>query len=89
MALILKSLPWRMCLSHPHEVHVAGQQREVGHLLGLVNIAEVTVGQQNIDDQLQVGLPSNWLPQQNHSCVSVKLKKIYYLYKKSDASQQP
>lgn len=58
-----------MGLGHPHEVHVAGHQREVRCLLGLVNTAEVTVGQQNVDYQLQVGLPSNRLPEQNHSCV--------------------
>lgn len=57
-----------MCLGHPHEVHVAGQQREVAHGLGVVRTAEVAVGQQNIDDQLQVGLPSNRLPEQNHTC---------------------
>lgn len=62
-------LPWRMCLRHPHEVHVAGQHGEVRCLLGSVDIAEVTVGQQNIDYELQVGLPPNWLSQQNHSCV--------------------
>lgn len=56
-----------MCLSHPHEVHVAGQQGEVRHLLGFVNTAEVTVGQQNVNYQLQVGLPSDRLPEQNHS----------------------
>lgn len=56
-----------MCLSHPHKVHVTGQQGEVGHRLGVVSTAEVTIGQQNINDQLQVGLPSNWLPEQNYS----------------------
>lgn len=58
-----------MCLGHPHEVHVAGQQGEVRHCLGVVNTAEVTFGQQNVNNQLQVGLPSNWLPEQNHSCM--------------------
>lgn len=57
-----------MCLGHPHKVHVAGQQGEVRHRLGVVSTAEVTIGQQNISDQLQVGLPSNWLPEQNYSC---------------------
>lgn len=61
-------LPWRMCLGHPHKVHVTGQQGEVRHRLGVVGAAEVTIGQQNINDQLQVGLPSNWLPEQNYSC---------------------
>lgn len=58
-----------MCLGHPHEVHVAGQQGEVRIVLGVVNTAEVTVGQQNVHYQLQVGLPSNRFPEQNHSCM--------------------
>lgn len=58
-----------MCLGHPHEVHVARQQGEVRHRLGVVNTAEVTVGQQNVNNQLQIGLPPNWLSEQNHSCV--------------------
>lgn len=58
-----------MSLGHPHKVHVAGQQGEMRHGLGVVRTAEVTVGQQNIDDQLQVGLPSNGLPEQHHTCV--------------------
>lgn len=57
-----------MCLGHPHEVHVAGQQGEVRRRLGFVNTAEVTIGQQNINNKLKVGLPSNWLPEKNHSC---------------------
>lgn len=58
-----------MSLSHPHEVHVAGEQGQVRHLLGLVNVTEVTIGQQDINYQLQVGLPSDRLPEQNYSCV--------------------
>lgn len=61
-------LPWRLRLGHPHEIHVAGQQGEVRHVLWVVGTAEVAVGQQNVDDQLQVGFPSNRLPEQNHSC---------------------
>lgn len=64
----LSGLPWRLRLGHPHKVHVAGQQREVRHVLRVVGTAEVAAGQQNIDDQLQVGFPSNRLPEQNHSC---------------------
>lgn len=61
--VMVSGLPWGMGLSHPHEVHVAGQQGELRHGLGVVRTAEVTVGQQDIDDQLQVGLPSNRLPE--------------------------
>lgn len=60
---MVSGLPWGMCLGHPHKVHVAGQQGEVRHGLGVVRTAEVTVGQQDVDDQLQVGLPSNGLPE--------------------------
>lgn len=60
---MFSGLPWGMCLRHPHQVHVAGQQGEMRHGLGVVRTAEVTVGQQDIDDQLQVGLPSNRLPE--------------------------
>lgn len=60
-----------MCLGHPHKVHVAGQQGEMRHGLGVMGTAEVTVGQQNIDNQLKVGLPSNGLPEQNHTCMCV------------------
>lgn len=62
-------LPWRMCVSHPHKVRVAGQQGGVRCVLGVVKVAEITVGQQNIDYQLQVGFPSNRIPKQNHSCM--------------------
>lgn len=62
-------LPGRVRLGHPHEVHVAGQQGDVRRLPGLVNTAEVSVGQQNVDDELQVGLPSDRLPEQDHGCV--------------------
>lgn len=58
---VVSGLPWGMCLGHPHKVHVAGQQREMRHGLGVVRTAEVTVGQQHVDDQLQVCLPSNGL----------------------------
>ena len=67
-ALIFESSPWRLCLCHPHQVHVAGQQGEVSRGLGLVNTVEVTVGQQNVNNQLQIGLPSDGLPEQNHRC---------------------
>lgn len=36
---------------------------------GQVDAAEVSVGQQNVNDQLQIGLPSNGLPEENHSCL--------------------
>lgn len=58
-----------MCLSHPHEVHVAGQQVKVRSVLGLVTTTEVTIGQQNVNYQLQVGFPSDRLAEQNHSCL--------------------
>lgn len=60
-------LPWGLRLGHPHEVHVAGQQGEVRRVSRAVGTAEVAVGQQDVDDQLQVGFPSDRLPEQNHS----------------------
>lgn len=71
-------LPGRICFSHPHEVHVTGQNGEVRRRLGLMRITEVTVGQQNIHYQLQVGLPSNRLPEQNHSCVR-KVERLHVI----------
>lgn len=58
-----------MCVGHPHKVRVAGQQRGMRRVFGVVKVAEITVGQQNVDYQLQVGLPSNRIPKQNHSCM--------------------
>lgn len=70
-------LPWRLGLSHPHEIHVAGQQGEVGKLLGLVGSAQVPIGQQDINYQLEVGLPSDGLPKQNNSWTG-KRKEVEY-----------
>lgn len=61
------SKPWGLRFGHPHEVHVTGQHGDVRAVLVPIGIAGVAAGEQNIDDQLQVGLPSDRLPKQNNS----------------------
>lgn len=65
--LCAELVPWRWCLGHPHEVHVAGQQWEVIGWWVHVGIAQAPICQEHVNYQLQISLPSDRLTKQDNS----------------------
>lgn len=62
------SSPRHLGLGHPEEVCVAGQDREVGVGGRCQTRARVPITQEDVHDQLQAGLPTHWLPKEEHPC---------------------
>lgn len=57
-------LPWRRGLCHPHQVHITGENWQLSGQVGIILIARTPIGQEHVNQQLQVGLPPDRLPEQ-------------------------
>lgn len=56
------SSPGHLGFSHPQEIHVASQDREVGVRSCHQPSPRVSIAKEDIHNQLQACLPADWLP---------------------------
>lgn len=66
------SLPGHLGFSHPKEIHVAGQDREMGIGSRCQTSPRVPIAEKDIYDQLQACLPADWLPKKEHPFIEQK-----------------
>lgn len=60
------SSPGHLGFSHPKEIHVAGQDREMRIGGRRQTSPWVPIAEKDIHDQLQACLPADWLPKEEH-----------------------
>lgn len=70
----MRLLPWRRGLCHPHQIHVAGKNRQLERQLEIVGKGRTPVRQEHIDEELKVRLPSDRLPKQDDRCKEQTLR---------------
>lgn len=60
------SSPGHLGFSHPKEIHVTGENREMGVGGRCHTSPRVPIAEKDIHDQLQACLPADWLPKEQH-----------------------